>query len=339
MRLWNYLGPSAHTMTTAKDDGPLQAQNSPIASVIIPNWNGEKLLPDCLDSLRRQTFKDFEVIVVDNASRDTSLELLSQRYPETQVISMDRNYFFSGAVNEGVRRARGEIMVFMNNDTEADPQWLEELVMALEREPRAGMATSKMLLFDRRNVINSAGDFYGKNGVPGNRGVWEVDHGQYDSSTDVFGACAGAAAFRRSMLEEIGLFDEDFVGYCEDVDLSFRAQLAGYKCVFAPQARIYHRLGASGGGSLASYLCGRNFISVIVKNMPARLLRRYWWQIIAGQLRFTAQALWHIREPAARARLRGQVAGLFQIPKMIPKRKGVLALKRVSDDYIESILS
>ncbi|MCX6024024.1 MAG: hypothetical protein NTZ05_20295 [Chloroflexi bacterium] len=195
-----------------------------------------------------------------------------------------------------------------------------------------------MLLFDRRTVLNSTGDFYGTDGVPGNRGIWEEDHGQYDGQRDIFGACAGAAAYRRSMLDDIGLLDEDFVGYCEDVDLSFRAQLAGYRAVFAPEARIYHRLSATGGGSLASFYCGRNFLNVIVKDIPDTLLRRHWWSIVRGQLRFTAEALWHIREPAARARLRGQAAALPMLPLMLRKRRAIQSARRVSDAHIEGLL-
>lgn len=312
---------------------------APRASVIIPNWNGEKLLPTCIDSLQKQTYADFEVVVVDNASQDGSLALLAERYPWVRVILMDSNRFFSGAVNQGIRESFGEVLALLNNDTEVEPQWLEELIAALDRHPEAGMAASKMLLFDRRDVLNSAGDYYGRDGVPGNRGVWEKDLGQYDGSLQVFSACGGAAALQRSMLEEIGLLDEDFVGYCEDVDLAFRAQMAGYRCVFVPKARVYHRLSATGGGPLASYLCGRNFISVIVKDLPGPLLRKYWWRILLGQARYTLEALRHFREPSARARLRGQLAGVLTIPRMLKKRRQVMAAKKVSDQYIDSILT
>ncbi len=324
-------------ITSASEE---EARNTqPKASIIIPNWNGEKLLPACLDSLKRQSYQDFEIIVVDNASVDGSLALLAEAYPWVKVMRMDSNLFFSGAVNRGIQGSSSEILVLLNNDTEVEEQWLDELLRSLDEHPEAGMAASKMLLFDRRDVLNSAGDFYGRNGVPGNRGVWEKDEGQYDNSTYVFSACGGASAFRRSMLNDIGLLDEDFVGYCEDVDLAFRAHIAGYRCVYAPKARIYHRLSATGGGPLASYLCGRNFINVIVKDMPGPLLRKYWWRILAGQLRYTIEAILHIREPSARARIKGQFDGLLCIPKMLRKRRQVQAVKRVTDEYIDSILT
>ena len=277
-------------------------------------------------------------MVVDNASEDDSVDLLRREYPEVKIIQLEANCFFSGAVNEGIKRSCGEIVVLLNNDTEVEPLWLAELIEALDENPEAGMAASKMLLFDRRDVLNSAGDFYRRDGIPGNRGIWERDEGQYDSATAVFGACAGAAAYRRCMLDDIGLLDEDFVGYCEDVDLNFRAQLAGYRCVFVPRARVYHRLSATGGGPVASYLCGRNFINVIVKDMPASLLKRYWPRILVSQLGYLWQSLWHFREPAARARLRGQFAAILALPAMLAKRRVVEASRKVSDEYIDSIL-
>ncbi|MBI2865169.1 MAG: glycosyltransferase family 2 protein [Chloroflexi bacterium] len=310
-----------------------------LASIIIPNWNGARFLPTCLASLRAQTCRDFEAVVVDNGSSDNSVELLAADYREVRVIRLPSNLFFSGAVNEGIRQTQSQIVVLLNNDTEAEPGWLASLVEALEWNPDAGMAASKMLLFDRRDILNSAGDCYGTDGIPNNRGVWERDEGQFDDAVDVFGACAGAAAYRREMLEAIGLFDEDFVGYCEDVDLNFRAQLAGYRCVFAPGARVYHRLSATGGGPVASFFCGRNFINVMVKNMPSALIWRFWPRILGAQLRYFGQSLRHFREPAARARLRGQLAGLGYLPRMLSKRKEVKQLQRVPVEYIESILT
>src|SRR5206468_12982111 len=157
---------------------------------------------------------------------------------------------FAPAVNVGVQDTETPIVVLLNNDTEPEPAWLERLLGGLEH-PATGMAASKLLLFDRRNVIHSAGDYYTSSGLPGNRAVWEEDAGQYDRELDVFGPCGGAAAYRRSMLDAIGLFDEQLGAYCEDVDLAFRAQLAGYRCRFVPEARVYHRLSATGGGPFA----------------------------------------------------------------------------------------
>ena len=309
------------------------------ASIIIPNWNGAHHLPACLDSLRRQSYLSFEVIVVDNGSTDGSLELLERDYPEVRVVALPENRGFAGGVNAGIREARGEIIAVFNNDAEADLRWLEELAGALARHPEAGMATPKVLLFDQRDVINTTGDFYGVDGVPGNRGVWQRDEGQFDREEYVFGAAGVAAAYRRAMLDQVGLFDEDFFSFCEDVDLAWRAQLAGWKCVYVPKAVVYHKLSATGGGKMASYYCGRNFIYVIAKNYPTPLLKKHWRRIVCAQVDIAWEALKAWRGEAARARLRGQLAGLWSLPRMLAKRRAVQASKRVSDEYLESILT
>lgn len=308
-------------------------------SVIIPNWNGESLLPTCLDALRAQTYRDFDVVVVDDASSDGSPRLVQDKYPEVRLTSLSRNLFFAGACNAGIRLTETDLVALLNNDTEAEPSWLAELVNTLDANPQAGMATSKLLLFDRRDTIQSAGDFYRPSGVPGNRGVWQRDGSRFDEPCEVFGACGGASLYRRAMLDEIGLFDEDFRGYCEDVDLSFRAQLAGYRCIFAPGARVYHRLSATGGGPLASFLCGRNFINVVVKDMPGSLLRRYWHRILGAQAGYALHSLRHSREPAARARLKGQASAVLQLPKMLRKRRAIQSSRQVSESYLDSILT
>jgi GT2 family glycosyltransferase len=209
-----------------------------LASVIIPNWNGKGLLPLCLDSLRRQTYPYLEIIVADNGSTDGSLALLAHDYPEVRVVALGENRGYAGAVNAGFRTASGQVLVVFNNDAEADPHWVEELVATLERHPEAGMATSRVRLFDRRDHLHTTGDFYGLDGIPGNRGVWQPDGPAYDEESWVFGAAGVASAYRRSMLDEIGLLDEAFGSYLEDVDLSWRAQLTGYRCMYAPRAIV-----------------------------------------------------------------------------------------------------
>ncbi len=306
--------------------------------VIIPNYNGSALLPVCLDSLRAQTRRDFTVTVVDDASTDDSVAIITSRYPEVQVLRLAQNRGFAAAVNAGLAATHQPFVALLNNDTEADPHWLAALIGALERWPQFAFAASKLRLFDRRNVLHSAGDFYRPNGEPGNRGVWEEDRGQYDAYSEVFGPCAGAAAYRRSALELLAedgrVFDEALVMYCEDVDLNLRARRKGLRTIFVPTAVVYHRLSASGGGALASYYCGRNFPLVWVKNMPSGLMRRYWPALIASQLRFALHSLRHIREPAARARLRGQLAGLRALPHFWSRR----ALTAAETEFIAKAL-
>ena len=312
--------------------GPLTA---PRVSVIIPSYNGAALLPACLDALRAQTFRDFEILVVDDHSHDSTVDVLRQDYPEVRLLRLRRNRRFVGAVNTGLHAARGTLLALLNNDTAADPGWLAALVDALDRYPWAAFAASKLVLFDQPDHFHSAGDYYGRDGVPGSRGVWQADTGQYDRPVEVFGACAGAAIYRRAMLADLAggdpaaplppVFDPQLIMYCEDVDLNLRARLHGYRCVYVPRARVRHHLSASGGGVLASYYCGRNFLYLLAKAVPGATLRRQAPTIAAAQLRFAAVALRHSREPAARARLRGMAAGLRGWPRLLAARRRLFA--------------
>ncbi len=316
-----------------------RSADPPIISVIIPHWNAVHHLPTCLDSLRRQTYPHVEVIVADNGSTDGSLELLARDYPEVRVLALGENRGFAGACNAGIRAAQGEFVALLNNDTEAAPCWLEEIVAAFERHPETGLVASKMLLFDRRDTFHTAGDFYRVNGIPGNRGVWQKNVGQYDHEEYVFSACGGSAAYRRAMLDQIGLLDEEFFYSCEDLDLAWRAQLAGWRCVYAPRAVVYHKLSATGGGVTASFYDGRNFIYLLTKDYPGDLWRIHWRDILRAQLGITGEALRAWRGAAARARLRGQLAGLVGIPKMLRKRRAVQCSRTVDRAYLESILT
>lgn len=307
-------------------------------SIVIVNWNGAPHLPVCLNALRAQTYRNFEVIVADNASHDDSRQLLARDYPEVKVVALPENRGFTGGNNAGIRAAQGEFILLLNNDTEVDPHWLEEIIAAFERHPEAGLVASKMKLFDRRDTFHTAGDFYRLDGIPGNRGVWEIDQGQYDREEIVFSACGGSAAYRKSMLDQIGLLDEDFFYSCEDIDLAWRAQLAGWKCVYAPRAIVYHKLSATGGGATASFYDGRNFIYVIAKDYPASLWKHYRGKIIRQQGRLFAEALRAWRGQAARARLRGMLSGFCHLPKMLKKRRAIQATRKVDDAYLLSIL-
>lgn len=292
--------------------------------VIIPNYNGVALLPACLDALARQTRTDFTITVVDDASTDGSLELLHARYPAVRVLALKTNSGLAKAVNQAIAATAQPYVVLLNNDTEVDARWLELLIGALEQNDGYAFAASKLRLYDRREILHSAGDGYRPDGVPFNRGVWEVDQGQYDASVDVFGPCAGAAAYRRSALEALAvdgrIFDEDLFMYCEDVDLNIRARLAGLPTIFVPDAIVYHMLSATGGGALASYYCGRNFILVWSKNMPGIAVHRFLPSFLKQQLLISWSALRNMRGAAARARLRGQLAGLVALPHFLAKR-------------------
>jgi GT2 family glycosyltransferase len=307
-------------------------------SVVIPHWNAVRFLPVCLDALKRQTYPNIEVIIADNNSTDGSRELIKRDYPWVKLLELADNFGFAGACNAGMKAAKGEIVALLNNDTEVDPGWAAAVMDAFARYPDIGSVASKMLLFDRRDHIHTAGDSFTFDGRAVNRGVWQRDEGQFDREEFVFSACGGSSAYRRTMLDDIGLLDEDFFFSIEDVDLGWRAQLAGWRCLYTPAAVVYHQLSASGGGVTASYYTGRNQLYLLAKDYPSALWRKYSGQIVQTQARQAWEALRAWRGEAARARLHGMLAGLIGLPKMLRKRRSIQAKKRVSDDYIESIL-
>jgi GT2 family glycosyltransferase len=311
----------------------------PLLSVIIPQYNGAHYLPPCFTALRAQSYRNLEIILVDNGSADDSVALTRRNFPEVRVLELGQNLGLTGAINRGIELATGEVVVPLNNDTEVAPQWAQALVERLNAFPDAGIVASKMLLFAERHKIHSAGDGFGSNGIPINRGVWQPDTGQFDADTYIFGGCGGAVAYRREMLAEIGLFDEDLFMYMEDVDLNWRAQLAGYRVVFAPQAVVYHHLSATGGGVIASYYTGRNTIWVLAKDLPGVVFRRHWAKIVGAQLKIALDAARAWRGEAARARLKGQAAGLLGLPRWLRKRRLVHRQQRVSDEYLLGLLS
>ncbi len=309
-----------------------------LLSVIIPHYNGVHHLSPCFTALQKQTYPHLEIILVDNGSTDESISFTQQHFPEVRIIQSPQNLGFTG-VNRGIEQAQGEIIVPLNNDTEVAPNWAQALVDALEHYPDAGIAASKILLFDQRDTFHSAGDGFGIDGIPINRGVWQKDVGQFDDDTYIFGGCGGAVAYRRDMLDDIGVLDEDFFMYMEDVDLNWRAQLAGYRAIFVPEAVVYHHLSATGGGALASFYTGRNTIYMLAKSLPGPIFQEYWTTIIGAQLKIAMDALRAWRGEAARARLRGQLAGILGLPKWLAKRRVVQQSKRVDDTYLKSLLS
>jgi GT2 family glycosyltransferase len=307
--------------------------------LIVPTYNGWHLLVPCLDAVAGQTRRPDETIVVDDASTDGTPQHLRERYPWVRVVMLPRNLGFVGAVNRGIDVAAGDVIALLNNDAEAEPGWLAALVAPLEEDPRAGFCASKLLLFDRRDHLQAAGDGYSTGGVPINRGAWTRDDGRFDRPEDVFGASGGAAAYRRDLLRTLGGFDPWLVSYLEDTDLNWRAQLLGYRCRYEPRARVYHRVSATGGGIRPSYYCGRNFLLVLASDVPGPLLRKYWREIAHEQGAVLLEALRHVREPAARARLRGFLAGLRDLPAALRRRRRIQATRRVPLDYIDGLLT
>ena len=312
---------------------------SPRVAVVVPNWNTRAFLGPCLESLRRQTFRDFETLVVDSASTDGSVGFVEERFPEVRVLALPENRGFSGAVNAGIEASSADLVVLLNNDTEQDPGWLEALVRAAERRPEAGLFASKLVDFGDRRLLDGAGDALRKSGLPYRLGHGERDRGQFGSEEFVFGACAAAALYRRSVFEEVGLFDEDFFAYCEDGDLSFRAQLAGYRCLYVPDSVVYHVGSVSTGGkrsATATRLGTRNGLLLLVKNLPGPLVRSYLPSIVLGQL--SRLLVVSLSPGGPRAHLEGLVEAWRLLPKMLKKRRHIQNGRRVSDVYLRELL-
>jgi GT2 family glycosyltransferase len=309
-----------------------------LASVVVPSWNGAHLLPDCLASLERQTYPRLEVIVADGASTDGTASWLAASHPTVRLVPLARNRGFAGNVNAGLRAARGDVLLLLNNDAEADAHWVEHCVGAFERQPRVGSIASRVL-YQGGTTINSAGDLLGLDGLPRQRGNGQPDGARWDAPTSVFGAMGGAAAYRRAMLADVGLLDESYFMYLEDVDLAFRAQLRGWTCAYEPSARVEHRGGASGGGPLESFYNARNLIRLLAKCVPDGLVLRLLPVALRAQLNRSVSAARAWRGAAARATLRGQLAGLALMGDHLAARRAVQRQRVLSDAEVLRLLA
>ena len=245
-----------------------------------------KFIGMCLDSLNQSDFYSYEVIVIDNGSVDGSLEMIEKNYPLVRLIKNPENMGFAVACNQGIKAAKGEYIILLNNDIEVESNWLTKLYEGMERHPECGMGTTKMMFLDQRDVFYNTGDLFHAWSAGGGRGQGEKDTGQYEEEDYVFGACAGAGIYRRNFFEKVGVFDEDFFIFAEDVDINMRGQLQGFKCVYLPKAKVYH-IGTATVGLYSDryiYLCKRNDIFVLIRNYSLKLYFKYLWTILTHQL-------------------------------------------------------
>lgn len=308
-----------------------------LASIIIVNWNGRDHLVRCLDALERQTAHDFEVIVVDNASSDGSVEAIRSRFPAVRVIRNERNLGFAAGNNVGIRASTAPYVVTLNNDTVPSPEWLASLIEVAYSDRSVGMVASRMVFAARPDVINSAGIALDMAGIAWDRlGGMPMPAG--DRQCEVFGPCAGAALYRRTMLDEIGLFDEDFFAYLEDVDLAWRARLAGWRCLYAPGAVVTHVHSATGveGSPFKSFHLGRNKLWCIAKNYPSPQLF-LWLPVIAGF--DLAAVVYGVVARGDLAALRGRLAGLRGLRAQFRKRREVQRLREVPFSELARLMS
>jgi GT2 family glycosyltransferase len=292
-------------------------------SVVIPNWNGRRWLSDCLASLDRQDLPPDEVIIVDNGSGDDSVPWLAERHADVKVIALTENTGFAHAANRGIEAALGEFVALVNTDVVLASDWLARMAAALQRDPGAASVACKMLELADPSRVYDAGDVLRRDGACEQRGRFLFDDGSWDTPGEVFGACAGAAIYRRDAVLAIGGFDERYFAYLEDVDLALRLRLAGWRCRYEPVVALHAGEGSSyqlAGGHL--FLVQRNGLLLVAKLFPLR------WLPLVGYRQ--AGWAWHaLCERRLRHHLRATIAALRILPEMLRERRELRARARV----------
>jgi GT2 family glycosyltransferase len=307
-------------------------------SIVVVNWNGKRFLKDCLGSLLAQTYANHEIILVDNGSGDDSVRYVREHFPAVAVVALAGNAGFTGGNAAGFRVARGEFICLVNNDTRVHERWLENLVQPMLTDGSVGICASK-ILFETNGTLNSAGDGITTAAVGFNFGLNQEEAAQFNTPNRVFGACGAAVLYRRRMLEEIGFLDEDFFLYDEDTDLSFRAQLAGWKCAFVPTALVHHRSNATSVrlSDTHVYYHARNLEFVWIKNMPAGLMLRFAPQKLIQEIGSFCYLC--LRHGKWNAYFRAKRDALRMLPLMKEKRKNIQLRRRVSNFYLRSMMT
>ncbi|MBI2821172.1 MAG: glycosyltransferase family 2 protein [Acidobacteria bacterium] len=315
-------------------------------AVIIPNWNGERLLPVCLGALREQTVPPDQIILVDNNSTDRSVEVALEYFPDIKVLKLSRNYGFGYAVNRGIEVAGGDLILLLNNDTRPMTNWVEALRDFFSQNTLAMFCACKLLNYSDPSIIDGAGDCLNRAGVPYKIGSARPDSAAYSVPRKVFGASGAAAAFRSAFFHRVGLFDERFFMYLEDVDLSLRAQLQGVECHYLPQAVVHHMEAQSDPDRPAAtsnpqtpartFWITRNRILVLAKNLPTSLLIRYLPAILWGFLKSFAFHL--LRTGHVRSYLGGLWRGLSDIRMVWADRRAIQRSIRIPLRHLRYLL-
>lgn len=310
---------------------------APKISIIIVNYNGFKVIKKCIDSILNQSYKNYEIIIVDNNSYDSSISLLKEYENKLKIIVLNENKGFAGGNIEGLKYAKGEYIVLLNNDTEVDVNWLKNLIKPMLDDPEIGICASKMIKYGT-NCIDSAGDGCTTTGRGFKIGENE-EHEKYTKSRYVFGACAGAVAYRKKMLNEIGFFDDDFFLIHEDTDLNFRAQLAGWKCYYVHSAIVYHKVRSTIGvmSDIAVYYSVRNAEYVWLKNVPLILMMKYFHHKIMQEI--GSFVYYCIKHGKYRIYYKAKVDFLLNISSLLKKRKVIQKNRKVTIKYLDQIFT
>jgi hypothetical protein len=322
-----------------------------LISVIVANWNRRELLRACLCSLARQAGADFETIVVDNGSTDGSAQMVERDFPACRLIRNQGNRGFCAANNQGIRAARGDFVALLNNDAEAEPGWLAALRRVFEDRPALGMAASKILVYEDPRRIDKAGHLIYPDGQNRGRGAGVLDRGQFDRLEDTLWPDGCAAMYRKRMLEEIGGFDEDLFAYGDDAELGLRARIAGWNCLYVPDAVVRHHRGSTLGLQSARRLelIERNRVLLAAKLFPWSVLWLngvyYAARLAAGLLAAgrgageTAQFPgWRGKLRIARALVSGDLQALRMLPRTLRKRREISRIRKLSGSEVRRLL-
>jgi GT2 family glycosyltransferase len=296
---------------------------NPETSVIVINMNGLQFLQACFSALGMQTYADFETLLVDNGSTDGSIEFVKKNFPHVIVVALGRNFGFGGGNNQGIKAARGKYIALLNNDTEVHENWLAELVRGIKSDPIVAMCASKLVFADNPGFVDSAGDELYWFGQTFTYRHFPANHPGITKPRRCFSACAGAALYRRDVLDEIGLFDEIYSPiYYEDVDLGFRAQLRGYECLYCPSAVVWHKVSATMKRNLEryTYLNQRNVEYLLLINYPALLLVSY---LPFRLLYLGGNFLAHLIQGLGNPFIRAKIDFIRTIPVALEKRSQV----------------
>lgn len=322
----------------ARVDRTIVAAMSGRLTAVVLTYDRRDLLDVILPCVERQTIDDMRVLVVDNGSSDGSAAYVRERWPGFEVLELPQNVGVAAALNRGVTAADSEYVALLNNDLELEPDYLALLVQALDRHPEAASAAGKMLSFFDRRRLDAAGDLFMWSGIATHRGVGELDAGQYDRDEEVFAPCAGAAVFRRSCFDVVGMFDEDFFAYLEDADWGLRAQLAGFTARYVPAAVSYHMGGATTSAQKSRYnaLLRRNQLWLVIKDYPASALAHHAGKLVVHQGAWLVTAA---REGRLREQLGVLASALRGLPRMLRKRRRVQATRRVSLARLDAVVS
>jgi GT2 family glycosyltransferase len=304
----------------------------------VATYNGRELLATLLCSLAAQTFRDFRVVVVDDASNDGTPDWLKESWPEVEVIVHPVNRGVTATLNDCLRSGNGELVALLNNDIELDPNCLTECVRVLDAHPDAASVAAKLIDFHDRGLLDGAGDIYEWTGEANRRGHGERDVGQYEREQPVFGACAGAAVYRRAALETVGLLDENFFAYYEDVDWSFRALLFGYSSWYVPSAIAYHVGGATLGNDVSDFMlyqARRNALFVVLKNYPLSALVRRGHTLALTQAH---HFVWAVQTHRVRVFLRVWRDTVRALPALLRKRRQVQRARVAGMKELEKVM-